>query len=451
MTYFNLRNIKSQGIGMKIGIVLGTRPEIIKMASVIDEIENTGNECIIIHTGQHYDEEMSKQFFTDLKLQLPNYNIGIGSNTAIQQISKIISELESILSEEKIDIILVQGDTNAVLAGALAANKLKIPVGHVEAGLRSFDKNMPEEINRIVADSCSSIFFVPTKETAINLQNEGIDHDAIYVTGNTIVDACYRNLDIAIEKSTVKDIIEFEEFIVLTLHRAENVDDIDRLESIVNSLLNIKHNIVFPVHPHTKKSLNEYGLYEKLLNADHIQIIKPVGYLDFLYLLSNSQLVLTDSGGVQEEAITLNVPCITLRYNTERPETILAGGNVLAGTNEEEIMGNINNILNNKDVYDEMANAINPYGDGNSSKIILKIIQDYFDTSNSNDNTNQILDFEGYYLKEVKEDITVKEFEENNKNHKIEQIFSNNLPELIENDSNLNNKTIIVKKFESKN
>lgn len=437
---------------MKIGIVLGTRPEIIKMASVIDEINNTGNECIIIHTGQHYDEEMSKQFFIDLKLQLPKYNIGSGSGTALQQISKIILELETIISEENIDIILVQGDTNAVLAGALAANKLKIPVGHVEAGLRSFDKNMPEEINRILADNCSSIFFVPTKETAINLQNEGINHDAIHVTGNTIVDACYRNLDIAIEKSKIKEEIDFEDFIVLTLHRAENVDDVNRLESIVNSLININHDIIFPIHPHTKKSLKKYGLYDKIINAEHIQTIKPVGYLDFLYLLSNSKLVLTDSGGVQEEAITLNVPCITLRYNTERPETILAGGNVLAGTNEEEIMESINNILNNKDVYDKMSNAVNPYGDGNSSKIILNIIKEYFEEKVFNENCKQqILDFEGYYLKEIKENISVHDFEQINENHKIEQIFSNGLPELIEKETDLNNKTIIVKKFESKN
>lgn len=433
---------------MKMGIVLGTRPEIIKMSSIIDEIIARGHECIIMHTGQHYDIEMSKQFFNDLKLPVPDYNIGIGSNTAIKQISIIISELENILIDEKIDIVLVQGDTNTVLAGALAANKLKIPVGHVEAGLRSFDKNMPEETNRIVADNCSNLFFVPTKETAYNLQNEGVDHNRVYVTGNSIVDACKRNLDIALEKSDIDEVLNFDEFIVLTLHRAENVDDPERLTNIVNSLVNLDYNIVFPLHPHTKKSLKENNLYEKILNSTHIQITKPVGYLDFLYLLSKSTLVLTDSGGVQEEAITLDIPCVTLRYNTERPETITAGGNVLAGTEEEEIRCNIENILNNKEIYERMSNAINPYGDGNTSKIICDIIEEGYEKDTMRIKRSEaIVDFEGYYLKQVNEDITVKEFEKKYKHHIIEQIFNNNLPEYIEDDTTLNGKTIIVKEF----
>ena len=437
---------------MKIAIVLGTRPEIIKMSPIMDEIINNDDELITIHTGQHYDLEMSKQFFTDLDLPLPNYNIGIGSNTANKQISIIISELEQILLDEKIDIVLVQGDTNTVLAGAITANKLKIPVGHVEAGLRSFDKDMPEENNRIIADTCSNLFFVPTPETAINLQNEGIDHNRIHVTGNTIVDACYRNLDIAIKKSEVKDIIEFDEYIALTLHRAENVDDPERLENIVNSLLNLDYNIVFPLHPHTRKSLENANLYEKIVNSDHIQITKPLGYLDFLYLLSKSSMILTDSGGVQEEAITLNIPCVTLRYNTERPETIHTGGNILAGTGQKEIQSNIEKILNNKDVYNKMADAENPYGDGHSSERILEIIA----SSNENDTlsikrSTEIVDFEGYYLKNIDENISVNEFEKKFENHIIEQIFDDGKPVLIEDEMNLKDKTVIVKEFKAIN
>lgn len=435
---------------MKIAIVLGTRPEIIKMSPIMDEIIKNEDELITIHTGQHYDLEMSKQFFTDLDLPLPNYNIGIGSNTANKQISIIISELEQILLDEKIDIVLVQGDTNTVLAGAITANKLKIPVGHVEAGLRSFDKDMPEENNRIIADTCSNLFFVPTPETAINLQNEGIDHNRIHVTGNTIVDACYRNLDIAIKKSEVKDIIEFDEYIALTLHRAENVDDPERLENIVNSLLNLDYNIVFPLHPHTRKSLENANLYDRILNSDHIQITKPLGYLDFLYLLSKSNMILTDSGGVQEEAVTLNIPCVTLRYNTERPETIHTGGNILAGTGQKEIQSNIEKILNNKDVYDKMAGAKNPYGDGHSSERILEIIK----SSHENDTlsikrSTEIVDFEGYYLKNVDEDISVNEFEKKFENHIIEQIFDDGKPVLIEDNLNLKGKTVIVKEFKA--
>lgn len=437
---------------MKIGIVLGTRPEIIKMSPVIDEIQNNNEELVIIHTGQHYDLEMSKQFFTDLNLPLPSYNIGIGSNTAVRQISIILSDLEKILIEEKIDIVLVQGDTNTVLAGALVANKLKIPVGHVEAGLRSFDKDMPEETNRIIADNCSNLFFVPTEETAINLQNEGFDHNQIYITGNSIVDACKRNLEIAIEKSNVKNMIEFEEYIALTLHRAENVDDDERLTNIVNSLINLPYNIVFPVHPHTRKSLEKNNLYEKLVDAENIHITKPLGYLDFLYLLSQSQLILTDSGGIQEEAITLNIPCVTLRYNTERPETITAGGNVLAGTKQEDIENNISNILQDSVLYQKMCDAKNPYGDGNSSKIMFKIIKERIENNNLGvKRSNEIVDFKGYYLKQIEKDITVEEFEQENKHHIIEQVFYNNLPEYIKNNLSLKNKTIIVKEFESQN
>lgn len=437
---------------MKIAIVLGTRPEIIKMAPVIDEITKNYYECILIHTGQHYDIEMSKQFFEDLNIKVPDYNIGIGSKTAIQQISIIIAQLEEILSEENVDIVLVQGDTNTVLAGALASNKLKIPVGHVEAGLRSFDKNMPEETNRIIADNCSELYFVPTKETAINLQNEGIDHNKIHITGNTIVDACFRHKDIAKEKSMLKEKIIFNEYIALTMHRAENVDDPERLTNIINALLSLDKNIVFPIHPHTRKSLEELDLYEKVVNSNNIQVTNPLGYLDFLYLISNSQLILTDSGGVQEEAITLSIPCITLRYNTERPETITAGGNILAGTTSDEISRNINNILDNPDVYKAMQNASNPYGDGSSSKQILKIIKDSIinDTLNVK-KADSITDFIGYKKYSVKNDITVVQYEKINKGHIIEQVFDDENPVCICDDLNLNGLDIIVKIFKTNN
>jgi len=436
---------------MKIAVVLGTRPEIIKMAPVIDEITKNNDECILIHTGQHYDIEMSKQFFEDLNVKIPDYNIGIGSKTAIKQISIIISELEKILLDENVDIVLVQGDTNTVLAGALASNKLKIPVGHVEAGLRSFDKNMPEETNRIIADNCSELYFVPTEETAINLQNEGIAHNKIHITGNTIVDACFRHKDIAKEKSILKENIIFDEYIALTMHRAENVDDSERLTNIINALLSLDKNIVFPIHPHTRKSLEELDLYEKELNSENIQVTKPLGYLDFLYLISNSQLILTDSGGVREEAITLNIPCITLRYNTERPETITAGGNILAGTTSEEISRNINHILDNPDVYKSMQNASNPYGDGTSSKQIIKIIKDSIinDTLNVK-KADSITDFIGYKKYSIKNDITVNQYEKTNKGHIIEQVFDDENPLCISDDLNLKDMDIIVKIFKTK-
>ncbi|MEN6330194.1 MAG: UDP-N-acetylglucosamine 2-epimerase (non-hydrolyzing) [Methanobacteriaceae archaeon] len=363
---------------MKIAFIIGTRPEIIKMSPLIDEVKRRGIEHVLIHTGQHYDHEMSQQFFMDLDLEKPHYNIGVGSGDHGKQTSMMISPIEEVLLKEKPDIVLVEGDTNAVLAGALVAAKLHIPVGHVEAGIRSYDKTMPEEINRMVADVCTQLFFVPTTTAAINLLFEGFNPKNIFITGNTVVDACQRNLKIARKSSSLETKIDpHKQILTLTLHRAENVDHPQKLGQIVNSLLELEDlSIIFPVHPRTTKNLQEFGLYEKLLKAPHIQIIKPMGYLEFLLLLSKSQLVITDSGGIQEEAITLNVPCITLRYNTERPETVEAGGNILVGTSQEKIVNSVRNILEDEDIYGAMKEATNPYGDGTASIKILDILSE---------------------------------------------------------------------------
>ena len=363
---------------MKIAFVIGTRPEIIKMSPLIDEVKHRGINYILVHTGQHYDHEMSQQFFTDLELEKPHYNIGVGSGAHGEQTSMMISRIEEVLLEEKPDLVLVEGDTNAVLAGALVAAKLHIPVGHVEAGLRSYDKTMPEEINRMVADVCTQLFFVPTLTTATNLLLEGVSPKNIFITGNTVVDACQRNLKIARKHSNLAGEIDPRaNVLTLTLHRAENVDHPWRLSQIVNSLLELDDlTIIFPVHPRTAKNLHKFGLYRKLDEAPHVQIIKPMGYLEFLLLLSESHLVMTDSGGIQEEAITLNLPCITLRYNTERPETVEAGGNIFVGTTQKKIVNSIRNILSDEDLYRSMKEASNPYGDGTASKKIVDIISE---------------------------------------------------------------------------
>jgi UDP-N-acetylglucosamine 2-epimerase (non-hydrolysing) len=375
---------------MKIAIVLGTRPEIIKTASIIDEIKLRGLDLVLIHTGQHYDHEMSDQFFLDLELPAPNYNIEVGSGMHGEQTALMIKGIEEVLLDEKPDIVLVQGDTNAVLSGALAASKLHIPVGHVEAGLRSFDETMPEEVNRKVADACSKLYFVPTNQSAIYLSLEGINRNRIFITGNTIVDACFRNIEIAKKKSEDSSIEfmkindensssikmnELDNILTLTLHRAENVDDYDRLNNVIEALAELNElNIVFPIHPRTKKTLEDSGLYSKLANLKHVHLIKPVGYLDFLLLMSKSSIILTDSGGIQEEAITMDIPVLTLRYNTERPETITAGGNILVGTDKEQIVENSKLILNNEEFRNKMKNAINPYGEGDSGKQTVDII-----------------------------------------------------------------------------
>ena len=237
---------------MKICVILGTRPEIIKMAPVIDEINRRSHELLLIHTGQHYDKEMSDNFFLDLELPKPNYNIHVGSGSHGKQTALMMDGIEDVLISEKPDIVLVQGDTNAVLAGALVAQKLHIPVGHVEAGLRSFDVSMPEEINRMGADCCSHLYFVPTEESAINLALEGYLPKDIFITGNSVVDTCFRNLKIAENSSTIIDDLNLDNLnniITFTMHRAENVDDKQRLQSIIGALMELKDfNIIFPIN-----------------------------------------------------------------------------------------------------------------------------------------------------------------------------------------------------------
>ena len=404
---------------MKIATILGTRPEIIKMAPIIDEISKRGIDQIILHTGQHYDKEMSDNFFKDLKIPTPTYNIHVGSATHGKQTAFMMKGIEEVLVKEKPNIVLVQGDTNAVLAGSIVASKLHIAVGHVEAGLRSFDMTMPEEVNRCMADVASTMYFIPTEESAINLLAEGFSHKNLFITGNTVVDACFRHLEIAenrgFENLDLKklNIDEMENIITLTMHRAENVDVKDRVESIISALCELTTtNIIFPIHPRTKNTLEKFGLFDKLNSLDHVHIVKPIGYLDFLLLTSKSSLILTDSGGLQEEAITLNVPALTLRYNTERPETVSAGGNILVGADKDAILENANKILNDIEFASRMKNAKNPYGQGNSSKLIVNSIEMYYKKGLFNIKAPEdiMLSF-SRKMDNITEDITVYEFE----------------------------------------
>lgn len=438
---------------MKIAFIVGTRPEIIKMSPLIDEVKKKDLNYILIHTGQHYDKEMSQQFFTDLELTQPDYNIGVGSSTHGKQTAVMLTGIEEILLKEKPDIILVEGDTNAVMAGAIASSKLHLPVGHVEAGLRSFDKTMPEEINRIIADACSNLFFVPTEESAINLIFEGVNPHNIHITGNTIVDACQRNLKIAEKNSELNSKFDLgENIITVTLHRAENVDDSIRLKNITDALLELtEFIIIFPVHPRTRKNLGKFGFLDSLEKAEHIHLVKPVGYLEFLLLLSHSKLVLTDSGGLQEEAITLNRPCLTLRYNTERPETVTAGGNILVGSSKEVIIDNVRSIINDPDLYQKMSNASNPYGNGDTSlKIVDIILRIFNDGELTIKPAVEFISHDGWYLKKISENINVMEYETNNINSLIRIVFDENKVIYPYPSLSLINKTVIIDRFNSK-
>ena len=406
---------------MKIATILGTRPEIIKMAPIIDEISKRDIDQIVLHTGQHYDAEMSDNFFKDLDIRTPDYNIHVGSGTHGKQTGLMMQRIEEVLLEEKPDIVLVQGDTNAVLAGALVASKLHIPIGHVEAGLRSFDMTMPEEVNRRVADVSSLMYLVPNVESAINLLAEGVSRKNLFVTGNTVVDACFRHLELAKEKGISEqslkelNIDEMDNILTLTMHRAENVDVKERVVNIIDALKQLDDmNIIFPIHPRTKNTLEKFGLFEELNNLEHVHIIKPLGYLDFLYLTSVSTLILTDSGGLQEEAITLDVPALTLRYNTERPETVTAGGNILVGSDKDAILENARKILDDEEFANKMRNAVNPYGQGESAKLTVDAIEDYYSKGLLNiESPEHIMDSFSRKMMTMSEDISVSEFEEN--------------------------------------
>lgn len=415
---------------MKIAVVLGTRPEIIKMAPIIDEIVKRDINLTLIHTGQHYDKEMSDNFFRDLEIPAPDYNIRVGSGSHGKQTGLMMQGIEEVLMDEKPDIVLVQGDTNAVLAGALVASKLHIAVGHVEAGLRSFDMTMPEEVNRRACDVTSTMYFIPTEESAINLLAEGFSRKNLLITGNTVVDACFRHLEIAkkrgIEEESLAalDIENMDNILTLTMHRAENVDDKTRVTNIIDALKELNQmNIIFPIHPRTKKTLQDFGLFDELNNLEHVHIIKPVGYLDFLLLTSKSTLILTDSGGLQEEAITLDVPALTLRYNTERPETVTAGGNILVGSDKEVILENANKILNDEEFANKMKNAKNPYGQGDSAAKTVDAIQKYYDEGLLNIEAPE--DIMGSFDRKmafIEDDISVKDFEDKN-NALIHMVF----------------------------
>ncbi len=354
---------------MKIAVVLGTRPEIVKMAPVIKALERREANYFILHTGQHYSYNLDAVFFKQLKLPTSKYNLEVGSASHAEQTARIMVRAEKVLQKEEPGVALVQGDTNSVLAVALTAVKAGVKVGHIEAGLRSYDRTMPEEINRVLTDHGSDWLFAPTEKSRQILLGEGIPEKKIFVTGNTIVDAVCQNLELIGQETNVLPSLDLSprEFILVTLHRQENVDNHEKFASILRGLERVMKEtnlpMVYPVHPHSRRRFQEFGL-----KTDTLRFTDPVDYFTFLQLVKNARLVLTDSGGVQEESCVLGIPCVTLRDNTERPETLEAGANILAGTKPDKIAECVRLMLNRKGGWQ------NPFGDGKAAERIVDII-----------------------------------------------------------------------------
>jgi UDP-N-acetylglucosamine 2-epimerase (non-hydrolysing) len=330
--------------------------------------------CPIIHSGQHYDFEMSQIFFSQLDLPEPDFFLKIDPATQGHQTGQILARAEEVLVAECPDLLMVLGDTNTTLAGALAAIKLRIPVGHIEAGVRSFDMTMPEEINRRVVDSISTLCFAPTERAVRHLAREG-RREFAHLVGDTLVEVSKPLARIAQEKSDMLDRLRLEPhgYGVVTLHRSENVDNPKRATSIVSALTQIDCPLVYPIHPRARKMFSAFGLLERL--EKRLTVIDPLGYLDFLCLLGQAQIVLTDSGGVQQEASILSVPCVTLRYNTEWIETLEAGKNFLAGTDTPLIADIVSKILENQELRERMVAGESPFREGASKRIVNLIEQ----------------------------------------------------------------------------
>ena len=334
---------------LKVLLIAGARPNFMKVAPIYAEMKRRSNEFapMIVHTGQHYDAAMSDAFFEDLGMPKPDIHLGVGSGSHAVQTAKVMTEFEPVVLQERPDWVLVVGDVNSTIACALVCAKLGIKVAHVEAGLRSRDRSMPEEINRILTDSISDLLFTTSQDADENLRLEGIPVGRIRFVGNVMIDSLVEHLKIA-EGSRVREDLGVVdgEYAVLTLHRPSNVDDKQVFSGILDALLAVAKRlpIIFPVHPRTRAKIEEFGFEERIADSG-IRLIDPLGYLDFMRLYSGAKLVLTDSGGLQEETTVLGIPCLTLRQNTERPITISMGTNVLVGTDAETIKRRALDIL----------------------------------------------------------------------------------------------------------
>ena len=354
---------------LKILNIVGARPNFMKIAPIVREMRRRDGDFqpLIVHTGQHYDAAMSDSFFKDLGIPKPDFHLEVGSHSHAVQTARIMTAFEPVVLEEKPDWVLVVGDVNSTIACALVCAKLGVKVAHVEAGLRSRDRAMPEEINRILTDAISDLLLTTSEDADENLKNEGVSEDKIKFVGNVMIDSLFYSLKLA-ENSTVREDLNLndKDYAVLTLHRPSNVDEKRVFGGLLDALVSISEKIpiIFPAHPRTKANVERFGFADKIENSN-VRLIKPLGYLDFMRLYSGARIVLTDSGGLQEETTALSIPCLTLRENTERPITISHGTNHLVGTNPEKIKQAALNILSQ--ATDAKNNKIPPLWDGKAA------------------------------------------------------------------------------------
>ncbi len=363
---------------MRVAIVLGTRPEIIKFSPLLRALEELESaEYILIHTNQHYDRALDAIFFEELQLKAPDYDLGIGSHSHGRQVGLMLTATEEILMARKPDVVVVQGDTNSTFAGALAAAKLHIPVAHVEAGLRSFDMEMPEEVNRVMTDHISTFLMAPTERAVGHLRAEGIT-EGVHLVGNTVVDALSQNLEVALAKGKGREWSKRKQYVLATLHRDSNTDRATRLDELLSALAATHEicglEVILPAHPRFIHRLESFALLERAQSLEGVHLVESMGYLEFLAALKRARVVLTDSGGVQEEACIFGVPCVTMRTSTERQETLDIGANVLAPTGPEAVTA-IGDALAQESVEWE-----NPFGDGKAGQRIVDLLEQSFGT-----------------------------------------------------------------------
>jgi UDP-N-acetylglucosamine 2-epimerase (non-hydrolysing) len=362
---------KVKSTGSDYMVVVGTRPEIIKMAPLVRAFKERNLPFVFVHCGQHCDYNMSQQFIEELELPKPDYGFRVKAYSQGYQTARILTLVERVVKQVQPKIVLVEGDTNGVLASGLAAVKLDVPVGHVEAGLRSFDLRMPEEHNRRLVDHLSKYLFAPTEIARRNLEKESV-WGSVYVTGNTVIDAVLQHMPLAERKSSIMDKIRFGRFALATAHRAENVDDPVVLKNFVEAFAEAPIPVVYPVHPRSRKRLRQQKMWKFLSSAENVQTLGPLGYFDFLVLMKNCEMLITDSGGLQEEATAppIRKPVLVIRRSTERPEAVEAGFAKVVGVEKQTILAAIEKMLNEK----RRLPRTSPYGNGAAAKEIVRII-----------------------------------------------------------------------------